>query len=1030
MKRKVLLDRLYKDIKKVILSRQHPVTGLLPASTSINTHGDYTDAWVRDNVYSVLCVWCLSMAFRRFGEKDKSDELEQSTVKLMRGLLMSMMRQSHKVEKFKQTLDQHDALHAKYDTASGLEVVADDAWGHLQIDATSLFLLMVAQMSASGLRIVFTYDEVDFIQNLVYYIGAAYRTPDFGIWERGNKINNGKTEINASSVGMAKAALHALDGFNLFGKDANPRAVIHSVADGIAMARSTLTSLLPRESLSKETDSALLSIIGFPAFAVGEKSLVTRTRDDILAKLGGNYGCKRFLWDGHQTVLEESSRPYYEHSELANFEHVESEWPLFFTFLYIHALFDGNESTANHYRTRLESLMVEVDGNKLLPELYLVPAEIIQQEKQKPRSQTRVPNENIPLVWAQSLYWLGYMLDEGLLARDDIDPLQMRRRSRQSNKTHIALVILAENDRVKTLLAENGIIAETLTDIYPIKPISAQALVDIYHHVGANPALGLSGRPHRRMQGLATSQTYEINARQYLCLSWLQQDEYDYRAYDAEYIARNIEKEIDHIYTHWLSPAVAVFTWMVDEEFCQTQKAEILFETLRNLQLNNHSDHVGYAAANFAYRASRVNQLISPAVQVQPRGTRDRDPDALNSFATPERMSSDVRTILECLDIETDLTCYRTLEVFIGQRPLTEVLGEDESSCTIGAMLDYAYSVAQRKGYWLTARYCFGVLGKHYPDLADGLTMVAVRHLRVVVGRRRGNSYVIDSVRTNSEIIAGVSETTESSLERTLIQEFLAIIGSIMRISPRLFDGLRSVQMQNLMMLCADASEDTTDLDILLTLGAMSPAELLSKVRNILESQHRTYVRGVSSDYFLDMPETSETQQAVYTDWFEWRVARGAITRIDDLFLKALWQSLIHAPALVFGGRHSQEYILDCEFVRSSMTAGEASFANHIDQLTQHLHPPYYKCAVIEALYDYTRYCQKNPDVRFEKPIALAQLLESAAKSYIWDSDDSHLGKRDLDVLLEKHPQILQRYVHQALDDMATTADAIADEVE
>jgi phosphorylase kinase alpha/beta subunit len=32
------------------LARQHPVTGLLPASTAITVHGDYTDAWVRDNV--------------------------------------------------------------------------------------------------------------------------------------------------------------------------------------------------------------------------------------------------------------------------------------------------------------------------------------------------------------------------------------------------------------------------------------------------------------------------------------------------------------------------------------------------------------------------------------------------------------------------------------------------------------------------------------------------------------------------------------------------------------------------------------------------------------------------------------------------------------------------------------------------------------------------------------------------------------------------------------------------------------------
>ena len=31
-------------------------------------------------------------------------------------------------------------------------VVGDNEWGHLQIDATSLFLLVLAQMTASGKR--------------------------------------------------------------------------------------------------------------------------------------------------------------------------------------------------------------------------------------------------------------------------------------------------------------------------------------------------------------------------------------------------------------------------------------------------------------------------------------------------------------------------------------------------------------------------------------------------------------------------------------------------------------------------------------------------------------------------------------------------------------------------------------------------------------------------------------------------------------------------------------------------------------
>lgn len=77
--------------------------------------------------------------------------------------------------------------------------------------------------------------------------------------------------------------------------------------DEITRNYTTLHSALPRESNSKEIDAALLSVIGFPAFAVGDAKLVKRTRDEIVEKLGGKYGCKRFLRDGHQTVLESTT---------------------------------------------------------------------------------------------------------------------------------------------------------------------------------------------------------------------------------------------------------------------------------------------------------------------------------------------------------------------------------------------------------------------------------------------------------------------------------------------------------------------------------------------------------------------------------------------------------------------------------------------------------------------------------------------------------------------------------------------------
>jgi len=413
------LDRYYRRIKRTILNRQNSHSGLFPASTDVNDHGDYRDAWVRDNLYTIQAIWGLYLSFKKIAPEDsRLSELEQSTVRLMRGLLSAMMKQTAKVERFKYTQNPMDALHAKYDTQSGDTVVGDDEWGHLQIDATSLYVLMLARMSQSGLCLIHGHVEHTFVQNLVWYIGRGYRTPDFGIWERGNKINNGQLEVNASSVGMVKSALQAIDRVDLLH---DGQSQIFVVPDEIARCLTTLESLLPRESVSKEVDAACLSVIGYPAFAIEKKSLVEKTRDRIISKLAGPWGCKRFLLDGHQTVTEQHGRLHYEQDELKNFQNIESEWPLFYTYLYLDALFDENSERIQYYRETLDKLRVEKDGDYLLPELYIVPKELVEAERKNPGSQNRLPNENIPLVWAQSLYYLGRMIEVGLLEKSDVD---------------------------------------------------------------------------------------------------------------------------------------------------------------------------------------------------------------------------------------------------------------------------------------------------------------------------------------------------------------------------------------------------------------------------------------------------------------------------------------------------------------------------------------------------------------------------------------------------------------------------------
>lgn len=61
----------------------------------------------------------------------------------------------------------------------------------------SLYIIYLVQMITSGLQIIFVQDEVNFVQNLVYYVERAYRTPDYGMWERGSKYNDGTAEIHA-----------------------------------------------------------------------------------------------------------------------------------------------------------------------------------------------------------------------------------------------------------------------------------------------------------------------------------------------------------------------------------------------------------------------------------------------------------------------------------------------------------------------------------------------------------------------------------------------------------------------------------------------------------------------------------------------------------------------------------------------------------------------------------------------------------------------------------------------------------------
>ena len=862
------LERHFRTIDKIILSRQDPGTGLLPASTSVNAHGDYTDAWVRDNVYSILAVWGLAMSYRKHQpDHPHSYLLSQSVVKLMRGLLSAMMRQSDRIETFKHTLNPTDALHAKYGTSTGLAVVGDTEWGHLQLDATSLFLLMMAQMTASGLRLIYTIDEVNVVQNLVHYISRTYCTPDYGIWERGNKINHGATEINCSSVGMAKAALEAMDGFNLYGNAAIQDAVIHVVPSDIARSRFTLEGLLPRESNSKETDAALLSIIGYPGYAVEDKKLVKSTRDKIIKKLAGRYGCKRFLLDGHQSSIEDTSRLHYEPSELRAFEHIESEWPLFFTYLLLDALMREDTEAAKLWREKLQPLFVEQDGQQLLPELYIVPKESIEAEKQDPGSQMRIPNENVPLVWAQSLFMLSDMILDGLLDPGDIDPLRRRERIGRKRSTRPLVAVLAENASVKQHLLDRGINSETLDEAKPVRIMHAFQLSEVHTLLGKNDKLELSGRPLSVSRTITTARLHLLAGSRVIFLPYFFDPQGFYFAYDNKLLVEHFRASLRFLTKHWDQPGQPIVAFLVRDDMLTENEQDDILNVLQDLQSGTcDSVHVQAGPLEQLLPIADVEridylhgfELKEPELQ---SGSRDictsssdnkiNEPLSVQQLQQLETQDDD--TLIRALVDKSDRRIQiHALEWLWHRKGADFKITVEQLEVPLSHVAEQLYAAAAVCHDWAIIRRIADMTGKYDDRLEDSLLDIVIRQKRLAVGRAYSERATFSKPLETAIIVKTIAEFCgNSAAEGVLTQEVMLHLGHLIRIEPELFTNILTIRTWYFVQLLVGQISREKELsmgDAYEMLLGLAPHDIYDRLRSILTSFSREVTKLVDQE--------------------------------------------------------------------------------------------------------------------------------------------------------------------------------------
>ena len=1013
------LDTYYHQVQNIILSRQDWVTGLLPASTAINSHGNYTDAWVRDNVYSILAAWRLALAYRRADQNQgRTYLLEQSVVKLMRGLLTAMMRQADKVEKFKLSQNPSDALHAKYNTASGGIVVGDDEWGHLQLDATSLFLLMLCQMTASGLRIVFTIDEVNFVQNLVHYISRTYRTPDYGIWERGHKINNGIAELNASSIGMAKAALECLSGFNLFGKFGDQASIIHVISDDIARTRSTLESLLPRESISKEVDAAALSIIGFPAFAVDDPIIRKKTEALVCEKLEGHYGCKRFLLDGHQTAIEDNQRLHYDPQELKQFINIECEWPLFFTYLFLNNLFIGNKDLAQVYRTKLDQLLVEQNGDYLLPELYSVPIDLITAEKANPHSQKRLPNENIPLVWAQSLFMLGCLIQDNLLLIDDIDPLGRHKVIKKAQEHKLQIHLLAQDQEVKNFLTKSGVDTQTLAEIAPIQIREASELAEAYTHVGRNDRIGLTGRPLRQLRTLATSKIYMLAGEHLLFLPQCLSQKGFYLAMDNRLLVERLRLELAYIYKHWDREGNPLFVINIKKNMLDGHDGDILIAFIKELQhgysqgiplqigtlldISQSSNHekINYLH-DFEFSKASWQESNRPFLKVL--ATSDELSISLDNYTLDAWSLMNDEELIEQLKSNSNL--YAQLEVLTllflrnGLHYDTQLPVPDDEVASVQNLLDEVYERAGDQHIWPIVRRCAGLLGKYDINLEQAATELLVRQHAISLGNIYSRKATLTRPTDSFEILELIKTYNEDASQIILIQELILYLGMFIKSNSELFADIYTIRVGHILQLIIinqqrksnNASVEQAFYEIL----SLSPYELAQNLKTSLEGYH-------SLQEMLNLSHTTQYQnycdyQFKTVDWYDWREQQGSFGRENQAFFSGIWSILHHCQGLMIGSVTNNKNIIFSEQILSQMTAGEQSFKLYVSHLLNKIHSPVCRQMTVEAI---------------EAIGLIFKTSKSAYRNHVISTDD--IINQAIDSLLQQTPFNLETYNNYA----------------
>jgi len=1014
-------DHIYNLAQKLIVRYQSVTTGLFPRYSTHKGTG-----YVKDSIFCALACWASSIAYQRLDDdRGRVTELKQTAVKTMRGILFCWMQQIDKLNKFKDNNSPEFALHARFDLQTGMEI--HSPFHHLQMDIVALYILALVEMTAGGVQVIYTQHEVSFLQNLVFYIERTYRTPDFGMWERGSRYNIGIPELHASSLGLVKAALEAVNGFNAYGRTGTSASVIYVDIDGHNRNRTTFETILPRESNSKNTDAALLIAIGWPAFATHDSNLFDKTLSKILRHLEGRFGIRRYLRDGYKTEIEDTTKRYSTEEESYSFRAIESQFPGFFAYISLTAQLKGDQALADRYWTKLKSLMVPGDysGLMVVPECYCIDEDHMEDERNNPNSQDFYAINPIEFghhLWSNAVYLITLLLRDKLIHPSDLDPiyrhLPASQRPRSVNRHSafqgsmdgdpvVQIALIAESSRLQAMLATYGISTQTPHEIEPVQIWPSWRMVKVFESLGKDSRLELSGRPPRPFGPLNTSKIIRISGMTVLCYPLLFEMTDFYTSADPATLIEDVKRDIEFVARRWKLAGRPTFCMVLREENVIGEYFDHMLDLLVALktgfvngirvrvgrihQLLNTgcTEHVDFVNVNdIDFDRTIFEEVDATTAHLKSKSNLRPVPAEEDIVSEKEIQKYDDHTLFQII-ANHDVENLRTLAFAICTMISRYTGGFVVHGESLEIRLERVYRQACQWRLWWLVRYCASKLNKTITSLAPGITNLLVRGKKVVIGCRNSSEVTVSSPLTPAEIARAIYSSSDPNDPHAAVfqQELIIACADMILQKPDAFDGILAIRLSWL----------TEAMQLLLDYFKQGGGDhALSRIKNnkkivdvttLLEcscpnavAKQLSILRDAS---VYDLPPTivRDTLRALLLkkNWhlltpLQTKRLNGALNRVPTNLYDRVWKVLERTnDAIIIANQRLPKYP-----TLKVMTPHELTFSYKIESMMGEITHAEYRQLVVELLCIVATITERNPEVYFTEALDCDKIIKEA----------------------------------------------------